>query len=63
MTTYQATYCRIEHRIETLECEANSEEEASEKFDEMISDSELIDFDAMECVHADDFIQDIEELG
>jgi pentatricopeptide repeat protein len=62
MKSYRASYCRVENRVIELECKANSMEEAEAKFDEMIDDSQEIDFDEMECVHAEDFIQDIEEI-
>lgn len=62
MKTYRAMQVRIEHRVEYIECEANSLEEAETYFDSLIEDSTTIDFDSMECVHAEDWIQDIEEV-
>jgi hypothetical protein len=62
MKKYRAIYCLIEHRIEIIKCEANSEEEAKEKFDAMIDDTHACDFEEMKCIHAEDYIQDVEEI-
>lgn len=51
---------RSETRARTITCEANSEEEADIIFDKMLSDSCEIDFDDMECIDAEDYVQDVE---
>lgn len=62
MPTYTARYIRIEHREIQIECEANSEQEATDKFEERISEPEGRPFDDMECFDADDLILDVELL-
>jgi len=66
---YKANYVRVETRVISITCMAENEDEASEKFDEMVSNSlqqegdasEWIDFDNMECIDAEDYVQDIME--
>jgi hypothetical protein len=61
LKTFTATYCRIEHRVVTLECLAENNEEATAIFESMYEDSADINYDEMKCIHAEDFIQDIQE--
>lgn len=67
MKKYKALYARTETRVIEIECEAMNEDEASDKFDEMIEDNLCgdayhFDYDDMKCVHAEDDIQNIEEI-
>jgi hypothetical protein len=64
---YKAIYARTETRVIEIECEAMSEAEASDKFDEMVNkaiEGELpeFDFDEMKCIDAEDCIQDIQAV-
>jgi hypothetical protein len=68
MKKYSALYARTETKIIRIFCDAENQEQASEKFDEMVSESiagescsNPIDFDEMECIDAEDHVQDIEE--
>ena len=70
MKKYKALYARTETKIIEIECEAENEDEANDKFDEMVSNSlqqegysaDWIDFDDMKCVDAEDHVQNIEEI-
>ncbi len=66
MAKFTAIYARTETRVLRLECEALTENEADNKFNDMVfgieRDDYLIDFDDMECVDAEDYIQDIEKI-
>jgi hypothetical protein len=71
MPKYQAIYARTETKTIFIYCDAENEDQASEKFDEMVSNSiqqeghcdDWIDFDAMECIDAEDYVQDIEIIA
>lgn len=59
MKTYRVCLTRVEHCIKWIEIEASDESEANDKaHDELMAG---IDFSDGEIVHADEFVNDIEE--
>ena len=67
MNKYQAIYARTETRSMFIYCEAESTSQAIDIFDKMVEDSVSgdtdnppINFDDMECIDAEEYIQDIE---
>lgn len=58
MHLFKATLCRIEHKIIKAECFALDEEDAERQFETMLEED---DFEDAECVHAEEFIQDIQQ--
>ena len=60
MKTFKVPYVRIEHQVTFFEVEAEDEESAEEKARELYSGSDQA-FN-YEVVHAEEFIQDIEEI-
>lgn len=60
MPKYKAIYARTETRTMFIYCEAENEEQADEKFHQFIDDSTEIDYDEMECIHAEDYVQSVE---
>ena len=61
MAKFQVQFVRIEHNLHTFIIEADSEEDVRDLADEYISSDEF-DWDDYETVHADEYINDIEEL-
>jgi hypothetical protein len=57
MNKYQVHYVRIEHQVYLLEVEANSKEEAEEIAIEEFSGSENYN-----VVHAEEFINQVDEI-
>jgi hypothetical protein len=55
---YRVHYVRIEHQLYLLEVEANSPEEA-----EAIAEQEFSGSEKYEVVHAEEFVNDIEEVA
>lgn len=55
---YRVHYVRIEHQLYLLEVEANSPEEA-----EAIAEQEFSGSEKYKVVHAEEFVNDIEELA
>jgi hypothetical protein len=60
MKKFKVPYVRIEHQVTFFEIEAEDEESAEEKARELYSGSDQ-SFN-YEVVHAEEFIQDIEEI-
>lgn len=60
MKTYRVCLTRVEHLTQWVEIDAKSEDEANDQAWQMLQDGE-IDFDDGEIVHADEFVNDIEE--
>jgi hypothetical protein len=60
MKKFKVPYVRIEHQVTFFEIEAEDEESAEEKVREIYSNSDQA-FN-YEVVHAEEFIQDIEEI-
>lgn len=58
---YQVQYVRIEHQIYTLEVEADSEDQAENKADEMFCNGDY-DADSYNVVHAEEYIQQVTPL-
>ena len=69
MKTYKATLVRIEHRIIKATVNAESQEEAESLFDEMLEGVETgpdgyvecLEWGTAECVHSEEFVQDLVE--
>ena len=59
---YQVHYVRIEHQLYLIEVEADSADEAEEKAEEMYCNDELPDYDNYKVVHADEFVNNVEEV-
>jgi len=57
MKKFKVPYIRIEHQVTYLEIDAEDEEQAEELAREIFDGSE-----PYEVVHAEEFIQDIEEI-
>ena len=62
MKKYQVQYVRIEHQLYLIEVEANSKDEAEEKAEELFCDDGLEDYDNYKVVHAEEFINQIDEV-
>ncbi len=61
---YETTYTRIETRTIKIYCEASTAKQACDIFDKMIEDSITgksldINFDEMECIDAEDYINEL----
>ena len=61
MKRFQVQFVRIEHNVHTFYIEAESEADVRDLADEYISSGEF-DWDEYETVHADEYINDIEEM-
>jgi hypothetical protein len=61
MKTYKVSLARVEHVVYQIEVEANDKEEAEEVAWEMWEEDDS-KFRSLGCVHADEFIDDIEEV-
>lgn len=67
MKTYSATLVRIEHRVTHERVQANTLEEADDKFQEILEGGETESGDYLDyiiwgetdCVHVEEFIQDL----
>lgn len=59
---YQVHYVRIEHQLYLIEVEANSKDEAEEKAEELYCEDGLEDYDNYEVVHAEEFVNHVEEI-
>ena len=62
MNKYEAIYCRIEHHILRVACEAENAKEANKRFNELYLSYSEVDTTQMECIHCEDFMQDISEV-
>jgi hypothetical protein len=60
MKTFKATLVRIEHTVVKAVCEASTQEEADQKFHDMMEET---DWDGGEVVHAEEFVQDEKEVS
>lgn len=61
MKTYKVSLCRVEHRVYQIEVEANDREEAEDAAME-IWDEDDGAFTDFGCVHAEESIEDVEEV-
>jgi hypothetical protein len=59
---YQVHYVRIEHQLYLIEVEADSADEAEEKAEEVFCNDGLSDYDNYEVVHAEEFVNQVEEV-
>ena len=59
---YLVHYVRIEHQLYLIELEADSKDEAEVKAEEMYCNDELPDYDNYKVVHAEEFVNQVDEL-
>ena len=59
---YQVHYVRIEHQLYLIDVEAGSKDEAEEKAEALFCDDGLEDYDNYEVVHAEEFVNQVDEL-
>lgn len=62
MAKFQVQFVRIEHNVHTFYIEADSEDDVRDLADEYVNSDEF-DWDDYETVHADEYINDIQEMG
>ena len=60
MKTYRVCITRVEHTVQWVEVTAESTDDANDIAWQMLENGE-VDFDGGETVHADEFVNDIEE--
>lgn len=60
MKTYRVQVTRVEHIVQWVEVSAESSDDANDKAWQALQDGD-IDFDDGEVVHAEEFVNDIEE--
>jgi len=62
MKTYEISFARVEHNVYRFDIEAEDEEQAEELARDYMASDEF-DWDDYETVHADEFINGIDEQG
>jgi hypothetical protein len=62
MKKYDVHYVRIEHQLYLIEVEADSKDEAEEKAEKLFCDDGLEDYDNYKVVHAEEFVNQIDEV-
>ena len=61
MKTYEVQWVRVEHQVTLIEVQANDEEDAAKKAQEIARSAGFEDYE-YDVVYADEFVNDVEEV-
>ena len=61
MKTYEVQWVRVEHQVTLIEVQAENEEDAAKKAQEVARSAGFEDYE-YDVVYADEFVNDVEEV-
>lgn len=62
MKRFKVSVCRIEHNIYLTDVEAKDSNEARRKAFDLFEDDMELNFKYIDCVHAEEFVQEVREV-